>query len=166
MKHNNNTFCLHSQVPHIHAVINNVRVASQAAIFYCSVLLLFLGFLPGVDTGDSDAVHRMQSNVTAAMWAGIVPSALLGWLASWWQQRRFVRLTASFRDLPPDAKPSAVFRLTDAREVEILARCCRSWVDEETLNEDAVRLAEAIMKVGQGPGALQGWEDHRLTCLM
>jgi hypothetical protein len=80
--------------------------------------------------------------------AGIVPSALLGWLASWWQQRRFVRLTASFRDLPPDAKPSAVFRLTDAREVEILARCCRSWVDEETLNEDAVRLAEAIMKVG------------------
>jgi hypothetical protein len=59
----------------MHAVINNVRVASQAAIFYCSVLLLFLGFLPGVDTGDSDAVHRMQASVTAAMWAGEAAAA-------------------------------------------------------------------------------------------
>ncbi len=35
------------QVPHLYSTINNVRVASQAAIFYCAVLLLFLGFLPG-----------------------------------------------------------------------------------------------------------------------
>jgi hypothetical protein len=54
----------------MHGVINNVRVASQASIFYCSVLLLFLGFLPGVDPEDPEAVKAMQSNVTNAMWGG------------------------------------------------------------------------------------------------
>jgi hypothetical protein len=41
-----------------------------------------------------------------------------------------------------------VFKFNDSREVEILARCCRKWVDEETLEEGGVRLAEVIMKVG------------------
>jgi hypothetical protein len=54
----------------MHGVINNVRVASQAAIFYCSLLLLFFGFLPGVDPEDPDAVHVLQTNITNAMWAG------------------------------------------------------------------------------------------------
>lgn len=36
--------------------INNIRVASYSMIFWCSVTLLFLGFMPGVDPDDPEAV--------------------------------------------------------------------------------------------------------------
>lgn len=33
-------------------------------------------------------------------------------------------------------------------QVEILGRCCRVWVDEETVSDEAVRMGEVIMKAG------------------
>ena len=33
-------------------------------------------------------------------------------------------------------------------QVEIVARCCRVWLDEDTLDPEAVRLAETIMRAG------------------
>ncbi|KAJ9530284.1 hypothetical protein QJQ45_023567, partial [Haematococcus lacustris] len=136
-------------VPHMHTVVNNIRVATQTSILYCAVLLLFLGFLPGVDVHDPGAVRAMQDNVTVAMWAGLVPAALLGWLAGWARQRWFARVVApSFKDMTPDSKPAPAFKLVDARQVEILSRCCRTWIDADTLDEEAVALAETIMKIG------------------
>ncbi|GFH31904.1 tiny macrocysts protein B, partial [Haematococcus lacustris] len=99
-------------VPHMHAVVNNIRVATQTSILYCAVLLLFLGFLPGVDVHDPGAV------------------------------------APSFKGMTPDSKPAPAFILVDARQVEILSRCCRTWIDADTLDEEAVALAETIMKVG------------------
>ncbi|KAJ9530064.1 hypothetical protein QJQ45_023344, partial [Haematococcus lacustris] len=136
-------------VPHMHTVVNNIRVATQTSILYCAVLLLFLGFLPGVDVHDPGAVRAMQDNVTVAMWAGLVPAALLGWMAGWARQRWFAHVVApSFKGMTPDSKPAPAFNLVDARQVEILSRCCRTWIDADTLDEEAVALAETIMKIG------------------
>lgn len=33
-------------------------------------------------------------------------------------------------------------------QVEILSRCCRVWVDEDTPDQQAMLLAEVIMKAG------------------
>ena len=44
-------------------------------------------------------------------------------------------------------KPKEVFPLEDARQVEILARCCRVWVDSDTLDKNAVKLADKVRTV-------------------
>jgi hypothetical protein len=50
------------------------------------------------------------------------------------------------------AKPYDIYEFTDSRQAEVLARCCRVWVDKETLDPDAIILAEAVLKVGRGDG--------------
>jgi hypothetical protein len=45
-------------------------------------------------------------------------------------------------------KARRIYKFTDPREVEIASRCCRVWVDEDTLDADAVLLAERIIKAG------------------
>jgi hypothetical protein len=41
-----------------------------------------------------------------------------------------------------------VYEFTDAREIEIAARCCRRWLDEKTLDPSATELAERITRGG------------------
>lgn len=41
-------WALSNQVPHMHPVINNVRVATYSMVFYCAGLLLLLAFRPGI----------------------------------------------------------------------------------------------------------------------
>jgi hypothetical protein len=79
------------QVPHLHAVVNNVRVATQASIFYCSILLLFLGFLPGVDPEAEEDVYKFRQQITYAMWGGLIPTFIVGWLLGMWRQAWFKR---------------------------------------------------------------------------
>ncbi len=45
-------------------------------------------------------------------------------------------------------KPARLgWQVSDAREIEILSRCCRVWVDPDTLDPEAVQLAETVIKV-------------------
>jgi hypothetical protein len=53
------------------------------------------------------------------------------------------------RAAPPDVKAKHIHKFKDPREVEIAARCCRKWLDEETLEQEGVRLAERIIKAGK-----------------
>jgi hypothetical protein len=57
----------------------------------------------------------------------------------------FVRRAYDATD--PKAKLKDIYKFTQEHQVEMLARCCRQWVDEDTLDEDAVRLAELVIKV-------------------
>lgn len=54
------------------------------------------------------------------------------------------------RDAPAGTKAAHIYKFTDAREVEITARCCRLWLpeDDEVVDPDAVRMAEKVMKAG------------------
>jgi hypothetical protein len=47
--------------------------------------------------------------------------------------------------------PKQVYEFTDSRQAEVLARCCRVWVDPalDNLDPDSVALAEAVLKVRQ-----------------
>ena len=45
------------------------------------------------------------------------------------------------------AYPEDLFEVTDGRQVEILARCGRVWVDKRTLDPEAMDLAEFVLKV-------------------
>jgi hypothetical protein len=57
-------------------------------------------------------------------------------------------------------KPYDIYEFTDSRQAEVLARCCRVWVDKETLDPHAIILAEAVLKVGGGMGVLVNTEQH------
>lgn len=61
-----------------------------------------------------------------------------------------------------------VWKFQGPWQVEIVARCVRQWVDEETLDEGALALAEAIIKVRLQVGScgrclVQAWPR---PCLM
>ncbi|KAJ9519441.1 hypothetical protein QJQ45_023173, partial [Haematococcus lacustris] len=138
-------------VPHMSAMVNHIRTGSYAAILYCSVLLLVVAFTPGAQS-DVEAA-QMQRTTTLALWVGLIPAALVGALLSWLRSRHFsVVVLRRFRDAPPGAKPHHLYRFTDAREVEILSRCCRCWVegDDELLDAAAVALAETVLKPSAG----------------
>lgn len=51
------------------------------------------------------------------------------------------------RKAPLKAKSRSIYQFTDVREVEILTRCCRKWIDPETLDPAAIALAERVIKV-------------------
>jgi hypothetical protein len=45
-------------------------------------------------------------------------------------------------------KARRIYKFTDPREVEIASRCCRVWLNPETLDPEATALAERIIKAG------------------
>lgn len=49
---------------------------------------------------------------------------------------------------PNGASIYDVYVFPEPREAEIASRCCRSWVDEETLTASEVALGERILKAG------------------
>lgn len=58
------------------------------------------------------------------------------------------------RSAPPGARARDIHRFISPREVEIVARCCRVWIDVDTLNPDSVALAERVLKVRPRPQVL------------
>ncbi len=49
---------------------------------------------------------------------------------------------------PNKSRLKDIYRFPDAMEVEICARVCRKWTEDDVLDGDAVKLAETIIKVG------------------
>ena len=93
-------------VPHQQVVINIVRIASFSSIFYVSLFLPLLAFMPGIDTNDPNQVLQFQTNITIAMWTGILPSALLGAIGAYFRLRYFlVTAVEKFRVAPKGTKP-------------------------------------------------------------
>ncbi|PNH09214.1 Tiny macrocysts protein B, partial [Tetrabaena socialis] len=138
-------FYLHVKwVPFIYSTLNYVRCGSYATVLYCSILLVAMAFGP---SGDSAYSH--QKVVTMAMWIGIAPAALAGAAACHLRLRHFNRyVLRRFRDAEPNMKSKFIYRFEDAREVEIAARCCRRWIDEDTPEPEAVAMSEQVIKAG------------------
>ncbi|KXZ55666.1 hypothetical protein GPECTOR_2g1216 [Gonium pectorale] len=133
-------------VPFIYSALNYVRCASYATVLYCSVLLAVLAFgTPGLE----DQASGFRNRMTWALFTGMAPAAVAGALACHLRLLHFRKNVQSrFRDTDPSAGSKSIYRFSDAREVEIAARCCRRWVDEDTLEPEAVALSEAIIKAG------------------
>lgn len=60
----------------------------------------------------------------------------------------FIRWSSVRRAAPAGADIHDVYVFTEPREAEIASRCCRSWVDEDTLTPSEVALGERILKAG------------------
>ncbi|KAG2425298.1 hypothetical protein HXX76_013879 [Chlamydomonas incerta] len=135
-------------VPFVYSALNYVRCASYATVLYSTCLLTVMAF--GGSSIPTSQQPSFRSNLTIALWAGMGPAALLGALACHLRLRHFQRVRDRFRDADPGVNSKSLFRFTDAREVEIVARCCRQWVDEVegVLEPGAVNLCEALIKAG------------------
>ncbi|PNH04175.1 Tiny macrocysts protein C, partial [Tetrabaena socialis] len=134
-------FYLHVKwVPFVYSALNYVRCGSYATVLYCSVILVALAFTAG-DT------H--QKVMTLAMWIGMAPAALAGAAACHLRLQHFNSFVLGrFRDAEPNVKSKFIYRFQDAREVEITARCCRRWIDEDTPEPEAVVMSEQVIKAG------------------
>ncbi|GFH07471.1 PAS domain-containing protein, partial [Haematococcus lacustris] len=136
-------------VPHLNPAVNMIRTASYAMVLWTSLVLVLLAFRTVNLSGQQSA--EVQEQLTLVMWVGLVPAGLAGALAGWMRLRYFmVTVVNRFRHAPPDMKPRLIFNATDAREVEILSRCCRVWQpeDPEVVEEEAMELASIILKAG------------------
>ncbi|PNH09202.1 Tiny macrocysts protein B, partial [Tetrabaena socialis] len=134
-------FYLHVKwVPFIYSTLNYVRCGSYATVLYCSILLVAMAFGPSADS------H--EDIVTLAMWIGMAPAAIAGAVACHLRLRHFQSLAIRFRDANPSIKSKSIYRFEDAREVEITARCCRRWIDEDTPEPEAVVMTELVIKAG------------------
>ena len=110
---------------------------------------MFLAFTPGIESGDPTQLKRFQDNVAIALWVGIVPAGLLGALASYLRLRFYTKtLVNRFSTAKPGTKTKFIYKFTDPREVEIVSRCCRKWNDEDTLDPEAVKLGDIVIRAG------------------
>ncbi|KAJ9529670.1 hypothetical protein QJQ45_014402 [Haematococcus lacustris] len=137
-------------LPYLHAAINHVRIAAMTSILYASLLLIIMSYAPGVDQNNPKEVADFNGILTNLLWAGLVPVTLAGAAMSYIHTRFWaVTVVNKFREAPPDTKLHRVYPFTDPRQVEIASRCCRQWLDEDTLDEEAGRLAERIILAGK-----------------
>ncbi|KAL6754986.1 hypothetical protein V8C86DRAFT_270236 [Haematococcus lacustris] len=137
-------------LPYLHAAINHVRIAAMTSILYASLLLIIMSYAPGVNQNNPKEVADFNGILTNLLWAGLVPVTLAGAAMSYIHTRFWaVTVVNKFREAPPDAKLHRVYPFTDPRQVEIASRCCRQWLDEDTLDEEAGRLAERIILAGK-----------------
>ena len=94
---------------------------------------------------------------TYVMWAGILPSFGIGCLLSF-LRLHYLRVTVVkwFKEAPEGTRSDLIYRFDDAREVEVMSRCCRKWMkgfmgrtDYSRLDPDAVKLSELVIKSGK-----------------
>ncbi|GLC70645.1 hypothetical protein PLESTF_001017600 [Pleodorina starrii] len=134
-------------VPFIYSTLNYVRCATYGVVLYSSVLLVVLAFGPS-DSG-LHTTEQFQKRVTLALWVGMGPAALVGAAMCHLRLRHIsVWVVEEFKEAEPGTNSKSIYRFTDAREVEIAARCCRRWVEDDTLEPEAVTLSEQIIKAG------------------
>ncbi|EFJ49581.1 hypothetical protein VOLCADRAFT_89940 [Volvox carteri f. nagariensis] len=134
-------------VPFVHSIPNYVRCASYSMVTYGSVLLVVLAFGPSEDMAPD--AQRFRKRVTLALWIGMAPAAVAGAILCHMRLRHIeLYVVERFRDAAPGTNSRSIYRFTDAREVEIAARCCRCWEDEDTVDTEAVALSEQIIKAG------------------
>ncbi|KAG2430819.1 hypothetical protein HXX76_009795 [Chlamydomonas incerta] len=140
------TYLNNKWVPYTYAAPNYARGASYMAILYSSVLLIVIAF---GSPSNPDKREDFQRLVTVALWIGLGPAAIVGAVACHLRLRKFTVTTInSFKNAELGTKPKYIFRFTDAREVELVLRHCRQWLDEDTPEPDAVALGETVVKAG------------------
>ncbi|PNH01578.1 Tiny macrocysts protein B [Tetrabaena socialis] len=150
-------------VPFIHHWLNYARCGSYAAVLYSSALLVVLSFsgassharTHGHQATKDSKIEDLAKAITICLWAGQGPAFIVGAFACHLRLRFFNRtVVGGFRDddssgAATSARPGKLaYKFKDSREVEIAARCARRWLDEDTVDPEAMQLSEAIIKAG------------------
>ncbi|GAX73363.1 hypothetical protein CEUSTIGMA_g816.t1 [Chlamydomonas eustigma] len=144
--------------PFYHDWVNHTRAAVNGSLFYSSLVLVFLVYKPMLkenEYGDANAAAwKYEFNCTIALIVGLIPAATLAYYASVLRLRHISRIVQKFRDAPSGMNTLLIHKFTDAREVEMCARCGRRWIDDLTVDKESVDMAYTILKAGmeQLPG--------------
>ncbi|GAX73356.1 hypothetical protein CEUSTIGMA_g809.t1 [Chlamydomonas eustigma] len=140
--------------PFYHSWVNHIRSGVNGALFYSALLLVFLIYCPGIDTTNTNDLYNFQYHCTIALIAGLAPAAILFMGLSVLRMKRIDVIVDKFRKAPPGKKSKSIHKFSDVREVEMCARCCRKWLDEDVFDPEAIELAHVILKAGmeQLPG--------------
>ncbi|EFJ44861.1 hypothetical protein VOLCADRAFT_94889 [Volvox carteri f. nagariensis] len=139
------TWIFFKNMPYMFAIINHIRVGSYLAVTWAAMLAVAIMFKPK----EPERMALYEKRITNVMLYGLAPIALLGFGASFlrlhtWSQ--FVR--KRFKEAPSGSKVKDIYRFKDPIEVEIISRVARHWIDDEVLDLDRVKEAEAIIKAG------------------
>jgi len=131
--------------PHLTAWVNHVRSGMYALLAWTAFMLTVLTF-----EGDQSEGHRrVITTVTFALYG---PIALAGAAASWaWLRWCVKEPVEHFRFLAANRvfhSRKSTFRFREPLQAELASRVARAWVDDDTLDEKAVALGDAILKAG------------------
>ncbi|EFJ49262.1 phosphate acetyltransferase [Volvox carteri f. nagariensis] len=134
--------------PHLVSWVNHLRVGLYTSVLLSAVLAVVLVHGPA---GPPEALEAHRRRITTLLWALIGPAALLGAAASYCRLNVWsAYVLKRFREGPPGEKARRIYKFGDPREVEIVSRVCRKWVDQhrEILDKRAVKEGEIIIKAG------------------
>ncbi|GIL45019.1 hypothetical protein Vafri_2438, partial [Volvox africanus] len=134
--------------PHLVSWVNHLRVGLYTSVLLSSILAVVLVHGP---SSPPSAVAAHRKRITTLLWALIGPAALLGAAASYCRLNVWsAYVLKRFREAPPGEKARRIYKFGDPREVEIVSRVCRKWVDQhrEVLDKKAVKEGEIIIKAG------------------
>ncbi|GFR50532.1 hypothetical protein Agub_g12802 [Astrephomene gubernaculifera] len=134
--------------PHLVSWVNHIRVGLYTSILLAAVLAVVLVQGP---QGPPEAVERHNRRTTTLLWALLGPAAMLGAAASYCRLNVWSGyVLRRFREAAPGEKARRIYKFGDPREVEIVSRVCRRWVDphREVLDRRAVKEGEIIIKAG------------------
>ncbi|GFH11722.1 uncharacterized protein HaLaN_07268 [Haematococcus lacustris] len=113
-------------LPHLHATINHIRVATYSSVLYAALLFIILAYAPGVDQNNPKEVSDFSNIMTTLLWAGFVPAGLAGAIASY-LHTQYWAVTVVGKEAGPEVKLKKIHPFTDPRQVEIASRCCRQY---------------------------------------
>jgi len=116
--------------PYLYDAMNHARVAIYGAVCYTTVCYVILQLIPNTD----------PVLVTRAMWCGLIPVMVAGYVASYYRMSYRKRVLRLFEAATLDTDLKSIYQFSDAREVEALSRCCRKWIDKnkEIVDVDAM----------------------------
>jgi len=123
--------------PYYNETCTKVRALLYAILGWCSFCLCMMAFFFNDNT----------FYITIVMFSGMLPSAVIGYIAAGWRVRFSRRLALEV--LYGEGKQAlAKNKWVDMNEVEVFSRVCRLRDDEGELIEDNVDMAEQLLKQG------------------
>lgn len=127
----------------MYSVINHIRVGSYLATTYAALLAVVILNKPSsMPQAEAEAFDR---RVTIAMLVGLAPIAALGFAASYFKLALFQqRVLRKFRTAAPGSKVKDIYRFKHPHDVEIVARVARTWVDDEILDPECVKVVSSL----------------------
>ncbi|GFR46428.1 hypothetical protein Agub_g7932, partial [Astrephomene gubernaculifera] len=134
--------------PHLVAWVNYLKTGVSTTVVWCAATLMLLVFEPGVKQQGRDSWSKLM---TIVMLSGLAPAFGAGMLLSRIMIRRMTSTTLKcLKNMrPSDRLEDVVENITDPRDVEIVARCCRVGLDPAGfLDPGVMERAAQVIKAG------------------
>eukprot|EP00201_Polytomella_parva_P019094 CAMPEP_0175050600 /NCGR_PEP_ID=MMETSP0052_2-20121109/7345_1 /TAXON_ID=51329 ORGANISM="Polytomella parva, Strain SAG 63-3" /NCGR_SAMPLE_ID=MMETSP0052_2 /ASSEMBLY_ACC=CAM_ASM_000194 /LENGTH=1178 /DNA_ID=CAMNT_0016314813 /DNA_START=883 /DNA_END=4416 /DNA_ORIENTATION=- len=131
-------------VPHLNIYVNSIRSGTFATAFWVTGMNILLLFRPGIPRDDAKIAH-WHKHLTPIMLYGMIPTFFIGY----YRIKIYINKVARrFEDATPNMRPKDIFRFLSPHDVEIAARCVRQFPDEDTVDPEAIKISDMIVRSG------------------